>query len=1473
MRFFTAFLYLHALIAISQIDPIPVIQASHQDDISGMAFNEDGSLMASSGNDGSIKIWDPVSRRMYAEFENSYSRPFNAVRFFGSDRVVSIENGHLRYWGLQHGALLKSVQLEEKDSYSTSDHYILRLFPDKDILLTNYDYLFDEAIEVRDINSGELIKRLPIHDTQKEGGYLVSAGLSGETIYYAFGGGNLYSYNLRTEEEKKVKSFPGLAQVLVVDDELYYLADTGEVGVMTLTGKVKWKRKVIENPNFGYRRDHPLVVNSNKEILVAGMSSGYTWKLNFVSPDQIRSVPLPEGAYVRAMAIDPKGNTVAMNASENVLVLDAKTGEKGMEFESKLIWQDNLNVSVETGRLYSSGLHADFIYSWDLVNGTLETIKAGPEDFHENPSTKKLAISTGYQTFQYEPNSSTFMDSLELGSIERQQFGIYVVKPGAYMLRSYGDNLLTQAINGICAIKLWDMKEKKLVREVKVDKNELVIEHLDANPEMTHAVVEVSNNAFGGYKTKVIDLERGKTVFEVPENAKSTFFPISPRVLVPGGYYDFEKAEFTGGDYHSNSGVAVSYDERYVCSIGGFGTNDSIYVYDLVKDEKFGLGRHSQVERIAMDPRRNLLFSSGKNGRITIWNVDERAEVASLIAEDRKSWQRKDGEQVPFVIVTPDGYFMGHKNSARDLLAYRINNKIYAFDQFDHRFNRPDIILDRLGYSTGEMVEAYKLAYDKRLQNQQVFSSSIVPVEIKILNKEELPKNTEAPEITLSFEATSEAPLDAYHLKINGVNHFDVYGSPVSGKSHSASEVIPLSPGKNYIELFYTSGDQKSLNESIEVVRTSEVPDRQTYFIAMGVSDYQDTSYNLTYAAKDAEDLTSFYSTNTYFDKANTLLLRNSEVTKDVLSKIKSFLSTSTFKDQVVVFFAGHGVHDSEGEYFLATHDLDFSDPSAKGLKLAELERVVAEFPSREKILLIDACNSGLVDNEALFGKAAKVTSDLVFRSGEGNVVPIKENAFELMKATFVNLDVGTGTNIVAAASGYEFAYESGDYSNGLFTYAFLQGIRFGRADLNGDDYIQLSEMKTYVEDKVFEFSGGQQRPNNRRFNYYNDFIIWQKKDAEYNAFFKAITNRDLATVKDFITNRGYDINFKNPDNGFTALHYAARDESQQVLQWLIGNGAELNAESIWGSTPLQLAAHNNNYHECVALLKAGARKTVSKGQSPLQAATQKGHQRIIDLFDYPGWHFKMADFREAIINGDTVTTQLLIDEGFDISGSDGEYSPIHYAAMYNQPIIAKQLIEARVDLNVTGYGDYTPMHIAVINRSMAVAVELYEAGADLQRKDFIGKTPEALAAYYRFDRMEAFCKDPISTIGLFRRNKKLLRMAYLGEMDSLKSEVVDLQLGEIYDLDSGLGLLHGAVLGKQTELVQWLLDEPLDPNLRADQGFTPLMHAVYVNDPQICQMLIDAGASKEIRDRFGKSAVDYAREYGYSEVQKVLGQ
>ena len=177
---------------------------------------------------------------------------------------------------------------------------------------------------------------------------------------------------------------------------------------------------------------------------------------------------------------------------------------------------------------------------------------------------------------------------------------------------------------------------------------------------------------------------------------------------------------------------------------------------------------------------------------------------------------------------------------------------------------------------------------------------------------------------------------------------------------------------------------------------------------------------------------------------------------------------------------------------------MDFNNPSKYGIPMTALEDLLDGIPSRRKLLIIDACNSGeayadILEETIIEAKNNEKNGEIKSR---GFIKPISNSrikfstARSLMERLFPDVRRGTGALIISASGAKEFALESDAWQNGVFTYCLLNGIKSLKADVNKDGSLYMRELKEYVYDEVPKLTNGQQNPTSRLDNIRLDVKI-----------------------------------------------------------------------------------------------------------------------------------------------------------------------------------------------------------------------------------------------------------------------------------------------------------------------------------------------------------------------------------------------
>ncbi len=572
------------------------------------------------------------------------------------------------------------------------------------------------------------------------------------------------------------------------------------------------------------------------------------------------------------------------------------------------------------------------------------------------------------------------------------------------------------------------------------------------------------------------------------------------------------------GPPHRIGSLAFSSDGALLAGgsssiIGGAAAD--IFLWDtLTGEEKARLHGHgADVIALGFQPGGDLLASSSTDGTTKLWRIDAKRPAASRQLATLITVGQDD-----YMTVLPDNYYRA-THGALGGVAFHIGDHAYPFEQFDVRYNRPDIVLERLPNAPAQLKRAVAQAVSKRL-------SFLPAADAKPIAGSQLPELAlTGPEPPLAWSerrfaftlhaSDNNATLTRLMVFVNDVpcngvvTRHGAAKEPFAGAAgyvctggsvHTldAEVAIDLSRGENKIQVaVLNSQGLESLKQTFRIVYDppgkptgSDLPD--LYMVAIGVSVYRDGNHNLDYADKDADAMIAFFQQHRdQYANVHVLALTNANATKDnIMRKTRDMLAQTKIDDTVILFLAGHGIIDAKLDYYFGAYDIDFDhDPAHSGLSYREIEGLLDGIEARKKLLLMDTCHAGEMDSsewqrvprpvgvQVRDGlKRRESATGLAFKPQVGLA-----NSFALMQELFADLRRGSGAQVIAAASGPQVAIESSGH--GVFTQALLDGLEQGIR--------KVGDLKEYVYTRVKELTHGQQTPTMRYEDLEFDFELY----------------------------------------------------------------------------------------------------------------------------------------------------------------------------------------------------------------------------------------------------------------------------------------------------------------------------------------------------------------------------------------------
>ena len=532
------------------------------------------------------------------------------------------------------------------------------------------------------------------------------------------------------------------------------------------------------------------------------------------------------------------------------------------------------------------------------------------------------------------------------------------------------------------------------------------------------------------------------------------------------------------------------------------------------KKNKFIQERFSKTIILLKWMSEHQLIVGFEGGLIEVWKTDKK------FRKIKRDFSVHILGTNDYLIYNQTHYF-GSKDAIRKLTVdidsrYLIGNMGRAENlkstqqHFDLQMNRPDLVLQSLGFADSSHIRLLTQAHRRRLSmygledsqlNETADYSAKVP-RIGFAHTSPLLRYTEKREFRFDLQMNSRSRKMQFDRIFIHINQVPIYGLKglqldLTKKWTSLPVTVNLSEGKNKIEIFATTKEgqlTRRIVHDIYYLNPEKSQKPRLFVAAIGMSDFDESSARLKYAAKDARDFLSSFEEQNYFESVHPMLIQNQNLGQQGLAQIKNHFAQAGIDDQIMLFISTHGLIGSTGEYYLATKNTDFAKPESGSIAFHDLERTLDSLICRKKLLLIDACHSGDYEAEDVLPKNENpkiaVAKTNILSKGNSPVLGLA-NTSELVRELFNEFRTDTGTTIISSSSGLQFSYEDPRWQNGVFTYVFLHGLKSMEADENKDGQITASEIQAYVGEFVPRLTQGLQQPTFRRENLEYDFRVW----------------------------------------------------------------------------------------------------------------------------------------------------------------------------------------------------------------------------------------------------------------------------------------------------------------------------------------------------------------------------------------------
>ena len=1014
------------LVYVLPAQPDIKVQIGHSGRVLSVAKSYDGKYVATGSMDQTAKLWNVALQKELITF-SGHSGQVGAVCFTPDNKFIITGSGDktIKVWNiaerrLQSTFLGHTNEVLSLDASADGRHIV--------------SGSWDGTVKVWDLANGREIVSIKV-------GFIVNAVCFSQDGNYIISGsqdGKLQIWEVYSG--KRVKSLKGhssgITSVSVSSDGRFIATGSYDKNIVIwdfVSGKnlrtLKGHNASISS--IGFSDDGVLLISSSidRTIQVWEVSTGRTIKTLRGHSDEVTSV-----------CFMPDGKTVLSGSWDATIgIWDIATGNQIGQLAS--VFSRVRSVAIAPNqRMLAIGTYDNAVKCFDVNTGNSIRLLEG----HDKsvgvvafaPDGKNLLSGADDKSI-IRWNTSNYQSAGLLAGHKNRINDLVVSSDGKYIASGSNDNTLI----------LWEASNGKLLR--KFDGLEVgnMVESVSISPDSKWVAAGTWNNFI-----KIWNLHNGLEVATLRghnSSVKAITFSPDGNFLISASWDNTIRIWSTSGFnvlkvlYGHKDGIndiTISPDGRYILS----GSSDqSLKLWDFIsgKELKTFYGHTGQVRSVQFSPDGRYCLSGSDDGTIKVWDVEKCRLIYSAAIT-------KEGEGI---FWTPDGFFEGSPQLAREAVYVQDGLDIILLDQLFEKHYQPGIIATRM--QSKEIPDEIK---------QPVLAFELPP-QIKITSPQ--PDYISVNEqINITITATDMGGgVDEIRLYHNGklIDGTQRGFKPKSskGNSETLNFNVYLADGENHFHaLAYSQQRVESLRDQIVVHhKATSIGKPSMHIISVALNEYANPRYNLNYAISDSEafvDALDARASGIFSDRFIKKVYNSNATKSNIKATIDSIRQVAKFEDVFVFYYAGHGVMSSgmgdlKSEFFLVPHDItkmyDADDLlMRKGISASELAEISKSLRPQKQLFILDACQSG-----------GALQSMMVRGAAEEKAI--------------AQLSRSTGTFIIAASGSEQYATEVETLGHGIFTYSILQAFQGACKSLDGRITVNL--LKACIEDLVPELS------------------------------------------------------------------------------------------------------------------------------------------------------------------------------------------------------------------------------------------------------------------------------------------------------------------------------------------------------------------------------------------------------------------
>lgn len=461
-------------------------------------------------------------------------------------------------------------------------------------------------------------------------------------------------------------------------------------------------------------------------------------------------------------------------------------------------------------------------------------------------------------------------------------------------------------------------------------------------------------------------------------------------------------------------------------------------------------GHTGEVQGVAVSPDQTLMASAGSDQTSRLWSLADVQEKPDRVVRPLLTLFCTANRQ--YVAWSSSGFYTSSPG-ADEFFGWKINRGIdqlaefYSARTLQSALYRPDVV-KRIVASQGAADGLPQLPTIDQLLAAATPPTVhfISPIEGQTLNESET-------DLKVTITHPANDGVQAIEVSVNGLSPRALTVVP-RDESRMFQQRVQLRRGQNSIGVRAVMGggivsDPRTVNVTCNA--TEALPSDSAgrlLVLAFGVAEYSaENISNLKYSAKNAVDFSAALEElqGKPFSSVQIRAVTDDKATRQGVMDGLMWprQQNAGAEDFTMVFMSGHGALDKLGAYCFLTSDAVPEKLSETAVRYEDIRQSLKGLAGH-RFLLLDTCHAG-----AAYG------------GDESNTFSETRLAYDDVLRNAAN-DFSSGIVTIASCLPHEVSLEDDAWGNGAFTKALVKAVS-GRADLNANGEITVSEMETFI--------------------------------------------------------------------------------------------------------------------------------------------------------------------------------------------------------------------------------------------------------------------------------------------------------------------------------------------------------------------------------------------------------------------------